>query len=129
MAANQIEKTIQEVITNRHITANQLALCNVFYNTSKDGISLMAAAKIIGKEKPCQIGGITSQLAQRIDSIAPLRKQFGFTGYILFFQRIDGRLMMRPEFRNVIDRYPEFKKAMIININEVYVKFKKGVDL
>jgi hypothetical protein len=129
MSANSIEGTIEEVLTSRHFTTNQLALCNVFYNVDDKGLSLMEAAKRIGKGNPSQIGGITSQLAQRIDSIGPLEKRFGFTGYILFFENIGDKLRMRSEFRKVIHRYPEFKKVMTMKTREVYTYYKKGIDL
>ena len=129
MTTNQIETIIEKVLTSRSITANQLALCNVFYKADENGLSLMKAAQRIGKGTPSQIGGITSQLAQRIDSIGSLHERFGFTGYTLFFERIDDRLKMREEIRKVIDRYPEFKKVMIMNIKEVFSLYMSGIDL
>ena len=129
MATKQIETTIEKAFTGQRITANQLALCNVFYNANEKGLSLMEAARRIGKGTPSQIGGITSQLAQRIDKLGSINKQFGFTGYILLFERKDDRLGMRAEFRKVIDKYPKFKRTMMMKVREVFSLYKNGIDL
>jgi hypothetical protein len=126
----EIEESIMNVVSDSHFTANQLAVCNVFYNLQSGGISLNELAKRIGRKGHGQIGGILSKLAQKIDRLENPSPKYGFSGYVLFFEQLDeDKLKIRPEFRVVIDRHQPLKEAMQITIERVYLGYKDGLDL
>ena len=54
----EIEKSILYIAHNMHFTANQLAVCNIFYNSLNTGITLAELATRMGKTKQGEIGGI-----------------------------------------------------------------------
>ena len=87
----EIEKAISNIVSETRFTANQLAVCNVFYNAPKEGIPLNDLSKYINKTKKGQIGGILSSLAQKIDKMENPYEKFGFSGYIYPFLCPDRR--------------------------------------
>lgn len=127
---NEIEKSILFVIHNMHFTANQLVICNAFYNSLPSGITLDTLAMKIGKQSQGEIGGILSQMAQIIDKLENPGEKYGFTGYLLFFERFQGDLhKIRPEFRRVLDQHSELKKCMTLSVDQVYEQYKDGITL
>ena len=127
----EIEKSILFVVHNMRFTANQLAICNILYNAPGSGLTLPQITSRMCKTKSGKIvSGTLSKLAQKIDGLEKPREKYGFTGYLLFFERFDGDLhKIRPEFRHIIDQHPDLKHAMQIPIEQIYVEFRNGLSL
>ncbi|PKN85275.1 MAG: hypothetical protein CVU46_11640 [Chloroflexi bacterium HGW-Chloroflexi-8] len=125
---NDIENSIINVVNEARFTANQLAVINAFYNSQNAGITIIELANRIGKIRNGQIGGILSKLAQKIDKLEQPFLKFGFSGYRLFFDlNNDDLLIIRPEFRKVIDHNPKLKPVMEMNLIQIYKKFQNGL--
>jgi hypothetical protein len=113
-----------------HFTANQLAACNIFYNSPSTGITLPELATRMGRTEQGEIGGILSKLAQEIDLLENPGQGFGFTGYLLFFERFNGDLhKLRPEFRHVIDQHPILRNAMQMTVEQIYRVHQDGLNI
>jgi len=126
----EIEKSILYITHNMHFTANQLAVCNIFYNSLNTGITLAELATRMEKTKQGEIGGILSQLAQEIDQLENPSQSFGFSGYSLFFERFSGDLhKIRPEFRHVIDQHPTIRSVMQISVEQIYKEYQDGINI
>ena len=117
----EIEKSILYVVHNMHFTANQLAVINIFYNDLGSGLTLPELTSRMSAIKSGKtVSGILSQLAQEIDDLENPSEKYGFTGYLLFFERFNGELhKIRPEFRQVIDQHLTLRNVMQISVGQI----------
>jgi len=129
--AKEIEKSILYVVHNMHFTANQLAIIHILYNSDNSGMTVPEIGSRMPSDKQGKtISGILSQLARAIDRLENPEEKFGFTGYLLFFERFEGDLHnIRPEFRHVIDQHGVLRNVSKIHLKQIFSDYPTGLDL
>ena len=127
----EIEKSILYVVHNIHFTANELAVINILYNAPSQGLTIEEIdARMVKTKQGKVFSGILSAFAQKIDKLENPEELYGFTGYLLFFERFNkNRHKIRPEFRKVINQHILLIGVFNTSLEKIYTTYKAGVRL